>query len=438
VTVDAPVVLLADRDSDASRALRDALATQGYAVVFVHDGEAALRALDEARPDCVVTELKLHRADGMAVLARALAKRPDACVVVIAEGGDVATATEAMRQGAADFMTKPVLVDKLLAVLKRGLSGQALAQRAAELESRLDERFGFEGFTGHGQALSRVIDQARQIAPTKAPVLLIGESGTGRAALAQAIHQNSPRQQGSFVRADPRNEADLYGEGGPGRIEAAAGGTLFLDEIGELSLQAQSRLTRLLTDHEFERVGETAPRRADARIVATTMHDLEGLVASGRFRRELYDRLRVAVLMVPPLRSRLEDIPLLVDRFVRESNREHGRRVTGITRGALEQVSTYGWPGNVRELKNVIEGMVVFAEGRRPLDVSDLPQTVRNASREDRRTVTLPVGSSLAEVEKRFIEETLRSVLYDKPRAAETLGIGLRTLYRKLKEYEIG
>ena len=451
MNADTPAVLLVDRESEAARALEAALAGCGYQVVFVHDGEAALRALEDLRPDCLVTELKLQRVDGMAVLARALRLRPDACAVVLAEGGSVGAATEAMRQGAADFQGKPVNVDKLLAVLARGISGQALAQRAAELESRLDERFGFEGFTGHGPALSRMIGQARQIAPTRAPVLLVGESGTGKALLAQAIHQNSPLATGRFVRVDLSTfgegviERELFGAGGvagggdsTGRLEAAQGGTLFLEEIGEIPPAVQSRLVRLLADHEFEPVGASAPRQSDARIVASTMHDLDALAQGGRFRRELHDCLRVAAIRLPPLRERPEDIPLLVDRFLREFNREHGRRVTGITRGALEQLSTYGWPGNVRALRNTIEGMVVFAEGRRPLDVSDLPQDVRNASREDRRTVTLPVGLSMAEVEKRFIEETLRSVSYDKPRAAETLGIGLRTLYRKLKEYEIG
>jgi transcriptional regulator with PAS, ATPase and Fis domain len=223
-----------------------------------------------------------------------------------------------------------------------------------------------------------------------------------------------------------------------GRIELADAGTLFLDEIGEIAPPVQAKLLRVLQEQELERVGGRTTLRVDVRVVAATNQSLEERVAQGRFREDLYDQLRVVTVRVPPLRERAEDIPLLVEHFLREFNREHGRRVTRITRGALQQLLPYEWPGNVRELKNTIEGMVVFADGRRPVDVSDLPQGLQNARREDAASVTLPVGLSMAEVEKRFIEETLRAVRYDKPRAAEMLGIGLRTLYRKLKEYEIG
>jgi DNA-binding NtrC family response regulator len=454
VRIETPIVLYVDKDEPDSRALAARLRAQNYQLVFVHDGEAAFHALDETRVDCLVTELKIHRIDGMAVLARAKKLHPEVCAVVITAGGDVAAATEAMRRGATDFQAKPLNVDKLLAVLEQGLSRQALVQRTAELESRLDERFGFERFTGHSNAVSRMIDQVRQIAPTRATVLIVGEAGTGKELLAQAIHQHSPRAKERYVRvhlaalAEGVLEGELFGhergaapgasEARAGRLELADGGTLFLDEIGELAPAVQVQLLRVLQEQEFERVGGHSTHKVDVRVVAATNKSLEELVARGRLREDLYDRLRVVTVRVPPLRERSEDIPLLAELFLREFNREHGRRVTGITRGALQQLLTYEWPGNVRELKNTMEGMVVFADGRRPLDVSDLPQDLQNARRADVTSVTLPVGLSMAEVEKRFIEETLRSVRYDKPRAAEMLGIGLRTLYRKLKEYEIG
>ncbi len=452
--VEAPFLLVVDRGSDASRSLVARLRAAGYRVEFVEDGEAAMNVLDQGRIDCLVTELRIHRIDGMAVLARARKRNPEVCAIVMTEGGDVAMAVEAMRQGAYDFQIKPLNQEKLLAVLERGLSHQALAQRAAELESRLTEHFGFERITGHSAAIARVVEQVRQIAPTRAAVLLTGEPGTGKELLAQAIHQNSARAKERFVRvhlaalAEGVLESELFGhersafpgavEPHAGRFELADGGTLFLDEIGDIAPATQVKLLRVLQEHEFERVGSRATQRADVRVIAATDRNLEQLLEQGRIRQDLHDRLRVVTIHVPALRDRKEDLPLLVDQFVREMNREHGRRVTGLTRGALAQLLTYDWPGNIRELRNTIEGMVVFADGRRPLDVSDLPQDLRSAPGAGARVLELPVGLSMAEVEKRFIEETLRHVGYDKPRAAETLGIGLRTLYRKLKEYEIG
>ena len=454
VRIEPATVLVVDRESAESRSLVASLRERGYRVLYAHDGEAAFNVLDSGPVDCLVTELRIHRIDGMAVLVRARKLFPEICAVVVTEGGDVAMATEAMRQGAADFQVKPLNLDKLVQVLERGLSHQALAQRAAELESRLDERFGFERITGHSAAITRVLEQVRQIAPTRATVLLVGETGTGKELIAQAIHQNSPRAKERYVRVNLAAlsegvlESELFGHeqdafagaGAPhmGRFEIADGGTLFLDEIGEISSAVQVKLLRVLQEHEFERLGGRTTQRADVRLLAATNRRLETLVAQGWFREDLYYRLRVVTIQVPPLRERREDIPLLVDNFIREMNREHGRRVTGVTRGALQQLLAYDWPGNVRELKNAIEGMVVFVDARRPIDVSDLPQDLRNSRPAGEKTLTLPVGLTLTEVEKRFIEETLKVVGYDKQRAAEILGIGLRTLYRKLKEYEIG
>jgi DNA-binding NtrC family response regulator len=442
VKLDAPVVLVVDRLGDDSRALVERLRAKGYRVEFVHDGETAFNALDSGHVDCLITELRIQRIDGLAVLARARKLNPELCAVVVTEGGDVEAAVEAMRQGAYDFQVKPLHVEKLLSVLERGLSHQALAQRAAELESRLSARYGFEGITGNSAAVTELIDRLRQIAPTRATVLLVGETGTGKALLAQAIHQNSTRAQERFVRVNLAAlgedviEDELFG--GTGRFARADGGTLFLDEIGDMPLGTQARLLRVLTENEIERAGGGGAQRVDARIVAATHRILEERVERGLFRVDLYYRLRVVCLRVPPLRERREDIPLFVDEFLRTFNKEHGRRVTGITRGALQQLQAHDWPGNVRELRNAIEGMVVFAEGRRPLDASDLPSDLKAASRGQSGVVAMPLGWSMAEVEKRFLEETLRGVGYDKPRAAETLGIGLRTLYRKLKEYELG
>jgi len=370
--------------------------------------------------------------------------------VVIAAGAEIEMAVEAMRQGAYDFQVKPLNLDKLLAVLTRGLTHQALAARVAEIEGQLEERLGFERFTGRSRAIQRVMDQVRQIAPTRATVLLEGETGTGKGLVAQAIHQNSPRRSERFVwlncgaLAEGVIDSELFGhERGAftgatsmrrGRFEMADGGTLFLDEISETPPTVQVKLLRVIQDRAFERVGGGDTLTADVRLVAASNRDLAEHVRTGRFREDLFHRLNVVRVHMPPLRERREDIPLLVESFIREFNREHGRRITGITRGALERLMRSPWPGNVRELKNAIEGMIVFAVGRRALDLSDLPDSFRETEIQG-EALRLAVGMSVEEAEHDLIAATLRHTAQDKPRAAAMLGIGLRTLYRKIKQY---
>jgi DNA-binding NtrC family response regulator len=444
-------VLVVDRETPETRRLIAFLRARGYRVLWAKDGESAFNVLDHEAIDCLVCELSEPRIDGIAVLHRAQAENPELCAVMMTAGADIEAAVATMREGAHDFQTKPLNLEKLAATLKHGLSRQALASRVADLESRLDERFGFERFTGRSPALARVIEQIRQVAPTRAAVLITGEAGTGKEMVAQALHQNSPRAKERFVRvhlaalAGDAVESELFGqESGAaaaprraGRFELAAGGTLFLDEIAEVGPAVQAKLLRVLQEDEFEAAGGAETRRAEARVIVATNRDLAARVREGGFREDLYQRLRVAAIHMPPLRERQEDIPLLVEQFLREFNRAHGRRVTGVNRGVLERLLACPWPGNVRELRNCVEGMVVFAEGKRPLAVADLPPALREPRAEAARDVRLDLGLSMEEVERRFVEETLRWVGYDKQRAAETLGIGLRTLYRKLKQYGI-
>jgi DNA-binding NtrC family response regulator len=352
-----------------------------------------------------------------------------------------------MRQGAADFQVRPLNLDKPLAVLRHGLERQALAARAAEMEARLDERLGYDALSGRSRGIQRVLEQVRHIAPTRATVLIEGEPGAGKGLLAQAIHQNSPRRGERFVwvscgaLAADAVEGELFGlepgasagAAAAGRFEQAEGGTLFLDEVGALPPAVQVRLLRVLQDRSFERAGGSGTFRTDVRLIASTSRDLGAEVRAGRFREDLHERLGVVRVQMPPLRERREDIPLLVEAFLREFGREHGRRVTGVTRGALDRLMRHAWPGNVRELRNTIEGMVVFAEGRRPLDVSDLPAALREGERAGEK-LEFAVGITVGEAERRLIAATLRHTGFDKPRAAAMLGIGLRTLYRKLKE----
>ena len=443
-----PRVLVVDRESDATKSLLAFLRSRDLDVVWARDGESGYNALDATRVDCLVTELRIHRIDGVALLRRAHERNPEVCAVLIAERADVDMAVEAMRQGAADFQVKPLNHEKLLAVLRQGLERQALAARVAEMEAQLDERFGLERLTGRSRAIVRVMEQVSHIASTRATVLIEGETGTGKGLVAQAIHRSSPRRDERFVwvncgaLAEGVIESELFGhERGAftganalrrGRFELADGGTLFLDEIGELPPAVQVKLLRVLQDRSFERVGGSETLRVDVRLIAATNRDLAAEVAAGRFREDLFYRLSVVRIGMPPLRERPEDIPLLVEGFIREFDREHGRKVTGITRGVLDRLVRYAWPGNVRQLRNTIEGMVVFAEGRRALDLSDLPDALREVESAGEK-LELRVGMTVAEAERQLVAATLRHCGNDKPRAAAMLGIGLRTLYRKLK-----
>ena len=312
------------------------------------------------------------------------------------------------------------------------------------------ERRGFERLIGHSRALARVVEQARHIASMRATVLIEGEPGTGKGLVALAIHEEGPRGNAPFVRVGldtlgaEAAESELFGNereaaDAPRRgcLEIADGGTLYLGEIGDAPPAVQVRLLRAIQDRTFERVGGTQTLKSDVRLIAGTGRGLEADVRAGRFREELHYRLGGVKVQMPPLRERREDIPLLVESFLGDFDREHGRRVTGITRGALDRLTAYAWPGNVRELENAIEGMVVIARGRRALDLSDLPEWLRHAGAGAPR-LELAVGMTVDEAERQLIAATLRHTGHDKPRAAAMLGIGLRTLYRKIKQHGIG
>ena len=315
---------------------------------------------------------------------------------------------------------------------------------------RLEERRGFEHLIGHSRAIARLIEQLRHVASTRATVLIEGEPGTGKALAARTLHRNSPRRRGPFVAIDlsafapEAVEGELFGREPDrasavgkerGVFEAADGGTLYLGEVGSALPAVQVKLLRAIQDHGFERVGGRETLRSDVRLIAGTRLDLAREVEAGRFREELFARLGAVRVRVPPLRERREDIPLLVEKFVSEFNREHGRRVNGVTRGVLERLARHEWPGNVRELENAVEGMVVFARGRRPLELLDLPDRLRGV--EGSPVLELTVGMTVDEAERQLIAATLEHTGHDKPRAAAMLGIGLRTLYRKIKRHRL-
>lgn len=435
-------------ETEALRALIPALRDQGFDVVTAHDEEGALHALDEARIACLVTPLAAPRLDGMKLLRRARARDPEAIVVMLAEeSAPLERVAEAVREGAYDALPLPAHPGRVLAIVERGFAHRHLAARVAEMEHDLDGRLRLGGLDGRSRAVARVLDQIRTAGASRAPVLVEGEPGTGKSLVALSLHAHSELRDQRFLRlpvgslSPDELERELFGEdaseaGGsrPGRVELADGGTLFLEEIGEAPARVQLRLLRLLQDREFERVGGATTRRATVRLVCSTSRDLAAEVAAGRFRADLFERIAVVRIVVPPLRERHEDVPFLVQAAIRAFNREHGRRITGITRGALEQLVHHGWPGNVRELRTVVEGMVVAARGRRRLDLSDLPPALRDTGPRGEE-LRLAVGMTVEEVERQLLLATLRATGNDKRRAASMLGIGLRTLYRKIARY---
>ncbi len=440
-----PVVLVADREGDDVRAMVAFLRAHEFEAIAAHDDDAAHNVIAARSVDALVAGLRAPRIDGLGLLRRALERRPELCAVLITDAAGAEMAVDAMRQGAADFQVRPVNLDKLLVVLRRGLAQQTLVARAAELEGQLDERLALDRLTGRSRAIQRAMEQVRILASTRATILIEGEAGTGKGLLAQAIHRHSPRRDRRFVAvscgalAPDVIEHELFGHehgtpqaGGQGAFEAAEGGTLFLDDVGELPPTAQVKLLRVIQERAFERGGGGETLKVDVRLLAATQRDLAA--ATGEFRADLLQRLGVARIRMPALRDRREDIPALVDSFVAEFNRAHRRRVTGVTRGALERLTGHDWPGNVRELKNVVERMVAAADGARALDVSDLPPGLREAAgAADAPQIT--VGMTVAAAERALISATLLHTGHDKRRAAAMLGIGLRTLYRKIKEY---
>ena len=439
-------ILVVDHESEPTRALLALLRKQGWSVVWVPDSEGAANALAHERIDALVCELRSARIDGLAVLELALQRGRGVVAVFVHEDPELPLAIEAMRRGAWDVLPKPASQEQLLASLIRGLEHQSLAQRVVAMESQLDRRFGLKTLTGRSRAIRRVSDQVRRVGPTRATVLIEGEDGTGKSVVARAIHRQSLRREEPFLwvpcgALDPAAvEAQLFGtesalaDAQSGAYEKADGGTLFLDEVEHLSPSAQARLLRALQERAVERVGGREAIRADVRLVVATETDLGAQVTAGHFRDDLLYRIGMVRIIMPPLRERAEDLPLLVERFLRDLAREHHRRVRGVTPGVMERLRAHLWPGNVRELRDTLEAMLVVSPGGRLLEMAALPAGLR-ASEPPEGQLQVTVGMTVEQAERALIEATLRRVGGRKPEAAEMLGIGLRTLYRKLERY---
>lgn len=454
-------VLVVDNDEGHADAMAESLGKIGYACDIALSGKAAVERMDKGGYEIVVTDLVMPGgAGGLEVLAESRQRIPEAEVILVTGHGTIESAVEAMRRGAFNYLLKPLDLGQLRAVVDNAARSQHLRRANAELRKRLDEKFGFEGVIGESEAMRSVIERLSRIAPTDATVLIQGDTGCGKELVAQAIHQNSPRKTRPFVAlncgalSENILESELFGHikgaftdashDRVGKFEYADGGTLFLDEVGDMPLATQIKLLRVLESGEITRVGSNEAKKVDVRILSATNRDLETAIAAGTFREDLYHRLKVVTVRLPRLVERREDIPLLIEHFLKLHSKRHFKKVKSVSPAARRRLLAYEWPGNVRELKNAIESMVVVdVDGE--LDLDDLPEQFSGGYGGLEDTVAAPlttggslaelVGKSMADIEGMFIAETLKVTAGNREEAATMLGIGERTLYRKIKEY---
>jgi DNA-binding NtrC family response regulator len=444
-------IVVVDDELNIREALVTLLEKKQYQVRGAGTAEEALEGLESAPADLILTDLKMPGMGGMEFLRRLKQRWPEIEVLVMTAFGSIETAVEAMRCGAYDYITKPIDRERLAVVVEKALERHALACENKQLKDRLETRTRFDQMIGESEPMQRLYSLVEMVADSDVTVLLTGESGTGKELVARAIHHKSHRANGPFVTLNcgalPENlfESELFGyEKGAftgaatnkmGRFELADGGTLLLDEIGELSLKSQVDFLRVLETKEFRRLGGTKIVKVDARIIAATNRNLEAAVREGEFREDLYYRLNVVPLHLPPLRERGDDIPLLTDRFMAEFAAQHHRQPKEIARQAMRLLRLYAWPGNIRQLRNLIERLVVTVKSA-VIEPEHLPEEIQ-ASREDTRTMVVSLGSPLKDIEMEAIRRTLVEVTNHREKAAKLLGISLRALHYKIKAYGI-
>src|SRR5512137_2464448 len=433
-------ILVVDDEGNARQALKDILTEDGYELMEAADGEDALQLMQSFAPAAVLADVRMPRMDGITLLQKAREQGSDAVFVMMTAFASVEAAVEAMRAGAENYLVKPL--EKL-----------RLQRDTQNLRERVRERYRFHNIVGDAPELQAVYEVVKRAAPTRATVLILGESGTGKELIAQALHEESPRRDRPFIKvscaalSETLLESELFGhEKGAftgaigrreGRFELADGGTLFLDEIGDISPALQIKLLRVLQQKEFERVGGVSTLKVDVRLVAATNRDLASEVKTGKFREDLYYRLNVVAVTLPPLRNRKGDIPALVSHFVEKYGKAYGKEIRGLAPGTLNALLAHDWPGNVRELENVVERAVVLAKGLE-MTADDLPPTLRGPRPRERTPGALIPGATLYEIEREAILRTLEMVGGSTSRAAEILGISVRKIQYRLKEYAQG
>lgn len=444
-------ILVVEDEVNIRSALVTMLEKLGHEVQGAGTAEEALPLLEHAKMDLVMTDLRMPGLGGMEFLRRMKEKWPETEAIVMTAFGSIGTAVEAMRLGAYDYLTKPIDRDRFHIVVEKALERHALAQENKQLRDRIETQTRFDQMVGESEPMQRVYGLVDMVADSAVTVLLTGESGTGKELVARAIHHKSDRADGPFVTLNcgalPENlfESELFGyEKGAftgamttkaGRFELADGGTLLLDEVGELSLKSQVDFLRVLETKEFRRLGGTKLITVDARIIAATNRNLEEAVKQGDFREDLYYRLNVVPIRLPPLRERGDDIPLLVERFLSEFSVQHHREPKEVSRDAMRLLRLYAWPGNIRQLRNLMERLVITVKDA-AIQPEHLPEEIQ-ASKDNAHTMIVALGSSLKDIERETIRRTLAEVTNHREQAAKLLGISLRALQYKIKEYGI-
>ncbi len=447
-----PSVLIVDDEKHTREGLQEVLA-EHYDVSVAANADEAFNLMEVQEFDVIVTDLRMPGKSGLKVIDKALTLPNKPAVLMMTAYGNIESAVEAMKRGAVDFLTKPVNIERLEVLIQRALKTRTLEVEVKQLHERLDQKFSFEGIVGNSAPLREVIERVRLVAPSRATILIEGESGSGKELIAQAIHQASPRSRASFVEvhcaalSESLLESEIFGhergaftgamERRIGRFEAADRGTLFLDEIGEISASTQVKLLRFLETRTIERVGGSKTIELDVRLVAATNRDLERMVSEGKFREDLFFRLNVVRITMPPLRNRVEDIPLLLTHFIKIFSAENAVPPLVLEPGALQTLMRYPWPGNIRELRNFCENAVVLRRGGQ-LTEFDLEPKFRGAvSATESAPGTPPVVNPLSveENEKRLLREALIKSRGNRTKAAQFMGISRRTLHRKIAQW---
>lgn len=443
-------ILTIDDEENIRNGLADNFELEGYDVKEASSGEEGLELIAQGGIDLVITDLRMDGISGSEVVKKVCSEHPGIPVIVLTGHGSIDDATAALKAGAFDFLTKPLDLDHLNKIVKNALQGKILAEQNRELQAKLLKSQNGDEMIGKSDSLNRVRQMISKAAPARASVLITGESGVGKELVAHAVHEQSERAKGPFVvvhcaaLSETLIESELFGyEKGAftgaenihkGRFELADGGTIFLDEIGEVNLATQVKLLRVLQEHKFERVGGEKSIEVDVRVVAATNRNLEDEVKAGRFREDLFYRLNVVRIEMPALRERMDDIPLLMHSFLREFNIENKKNIKGFDKASKAAMIKYSWPGNIRELKNAVESAVVMCTGDE-IKIEDLPRALRSQGEE--KVITIPIGITMDEAEKIIIQENLAANKGNKSKTADILGIGRKTLHRKLEELQI-